>query len=328
MLARRYAPRILAALSPFLVTFVASTAHADPVADAKDLFEKGRELRAGGDCASAVALFRKAHDIYPQGLGSLRNLAECDEALGKFASARRAWLDLARALVQNEERKYAGWARDAAEAAARLASKTSTLIVDLALLTPSGATASADRVELSVNGEALAPGLIGTPLERDPGTYEVRVAGARVSHVVHQTVDLAAGETRRVSVRAVVEPEALFAEQAPKTGSATRPLAWTAMGLGTASLVGAAVAWSVRQSALDSLKSECGPSFPTCDQAQRSNLESIADRGRTAGTLADVFAILGAASIAAGVVLFAVSPSQGRVVVTGSPGKLAVSAWF
>jgi hypothetical protein len=327
MMGRRFAPGILVALSPVLVTFATRTAYADPVADAKDLFEKGRELRAGGDCASAVSLFRKAHDIYPQGLGSLRNLAECDESLGKFASARRAWQDLARALVQNEERKYAGWARDAAEAAARLAPKTSTLIVDLAVITPSGATASPDRVELSLNGETLAPGLVGTPLERDPGTYDVRVIGGR-AHVVHQTVDLAAGETKRVSMRVVVEPDAFFAEQPTRTANATRPLAWTAMGLGAASLVGAAVAWSVRQSALDSLKTECGASFPACDEAQRSNLESIADRGRTASTLADVFAILGVASIAAGAVLFAVSPSQGKVVVTGSPGKLAVTTWF
>jgi hypothetical protein len=303
-------------------------AHADPVADAKDLFEKGRELRAGGDCVSAVALFRKAHDIYPQGLGSLRNLAECNETLGKFASARRAWLDLARALVRNEERKYAGWARDAAEAAARLSSKTSTLIIDVAVLTPSGATASPDRVDLTLNGEPLARDLFGTPLERDPGTYEIRVTGVRVAHALSQSVDLASGETRRVSVRVVVEPEAFFAEQAPRSANVTRPLAWTAMGLGTASLIGAAVAWSVRQSSLDSIKNECGPSFPTCDASQQANLESIADRGRTASTLADVFAIIGAASIAAGVVLFAVSPSQGHVTVTGSPGRLTVAGWF
>src|SRR5262249_5565309 len=157
---------------------------------------------------------------------------------------------------------------------------------------------------------------------------EVRVTGARIAHVVSQSVDLASGETRRVSMRVVVEPDAFFADPAPRSSNVTRPLAWTAMGLGTASIIGAAVAWSVRQSAIDSLKNECGPSFPTCGAAQQSDLESIADRGRTAATLANVFVIIGAASIAAGVVLFAVSPSQGRVTVTGSPGRLTVAGWF
>jgi hypothetical protein len=70
---------------------------ADPLA-AKDLFAQARGLRLQAQCARALPLFRGACDVYRAGLGSLHNIAECEEELGHFVSARRAWLDLQRAL--------------------------------------------------------------------------------------------------------------------------------------------------------------------------------------------------------------------------------------
>src|SRR5580704_8768200 len=95
-------------------------ARADGFADARDLFGRGRDLRLRGDCASAVPLFKQAFEVYPAGLGSLRNLAECEESLGHLASARQAWLDLGRALLASHDPKYSGWALDAEEGAERL----------------------------------------------------------------------------------------------------------------------------------------------------------------------------------------------------------------
>ena len=93
-----------------LATSIAPAANASPESEAKDLFARGRDLRATNDCGSAAPLFRKAWTVYPQGLGSLRNLAECEEQLGNFASSRRAWLDLKRALViAPSDPKYEGW---------------------------------------------------------------------------------------------------------------------------------------------------------------------------------------------------------------------------
>jgi hypothetical protein len=70
---------------------------ADPL-DAKDMFAQARGLPLQGQCARSLPLFRRAYAMYPAGLGSLRNIAECEEELGHFASARRAWLDLQLAL--------------------------------------------------------------------------------------------------------------------------------------------------------------------------------------------------------------------------------------
>ena len=95
-------------------------ARADGLADARDLFGRGRDLRLHGDCENAAPLFKQAFDVYPAGLGSLRNFAECEELLGHLASARQAWLDLGRALLANYDPKYTGWALDAEQGAERL----------------------------------------------------------------------------------------------------------------------------------------------------------------------------------------------------------------
>ena len=114
-------------------------AQADPVSDAKDLFTRGRELRTRGDCAGAVPLFRKAYELYPEGLGSLRNLAECEESLGHFASSRRAWLDLeARAPHDGRQEVRRAGTRTPIEAAARLAPKLATLTIDVNVVGPGG----------------------------------------------------------------------------------------------------------------------------------------------------------------------------------------------
>src|SRR5580658_8776712 len=95
---RRRGCRVAVAL---VATLCESPARAQPAADAQHLFSQGRELRLHGDCAAAVVVFRKTLEVYPERLGSLRNIAECQEALQKYASARHSWLDLKRALITN-----------------------------------------------------------------------------------------------------------------------------------------------------------------------------------------------------------------------------------
>ena len=50
---------------------------------------------------------------------------------------------------------------------------------------------------MTLDGEKLAPALVGTPLERDPGRHVVRVAGERVAQPLERAVDLASGDTKR-----------------------------------------------------------------------------------------------------------------------------------
>jgi hypothetical protein len=322
-------------------TLVPRVAHADPVSDAKDLFTRGRELRTHGDCANAVGVFRKAYDLYPEGLGSLRNLAECEELLGHFASSRRAWLDLSRALLTFPDKKYDGWDRDAGEAAARLAPKLATLSIDVTFVGPGGELAPAVGTEMTLDGEKLAGSLTGTPLERDPGRHTVRVTGARLAEPAEREVDLAAGDVKRVALRVVVtpvspaQPEVPGATPLPATPPSSgdegaeharatkRTLGWAAIGVGAAGIVGAAISLGIRQSALGSVQGAC-PSLSGCDPS----LQSTANRGAAASTAFDVLGIVGLLGAGAGVVLLATSghPQQARLVVTPTLGG-ASAAW-
>ena len=336
----RFLASLAAMVTAMACTLVPCPAKADPVEDAKDLFTRGRELRTHNDCGSAAPLFRKAYELYPAGLGSLRNLAECEEYLGHYASSRRAWLDLSRALLTFPDRKYDGWDKDAADAAARLAPKLATVTIDLNLVGPGGEAQSSRGVEVTLDAEKVAASLLGTPLERDPGRHTVRVTGDRVQGTAERAVDLAAGDAKRVALRVVVTPDAppppevpgatplpgtppTEADDAERARATKRTVGWTAIGVGAAGLLGAGISLGIRQSALGDVNHSC-PSHAECDP----NLQPTVSRGEAASIAFDVLGILGLVGVGSGLALLATSghPQQARLVVTPTLGG-ASAVW-
>jgi hypothetical protein len=303
-----------------LAASAGAIAHADEP-DAKGLFAQARELRLHGDCTKALPLFRRAYDVFPAGLGSLRNVAECEESLGHFLASRRAWLDLRRELLVNRESKYEGWEQDASQAAERLASRLATLTIDIEAVTASGEPAPAARVDVSVNGEALSSDLVGRPFEHDPGHYVVRAVGPAPGAGDEQSVDLAAGDAKRVALRVVVPPTDEGAT--PPRVSPLQTAAWVAAGAGVASFIGAGIAGIERRSAIDDLTTECG-STATCPRAQNDPSETakvhgIEERGHSAATWANVFVVVGALGLSTGVVLYTIGRSRSRTAFLLSP---------
>ncbi|MGH7272759.1 MAG: hypothetical protein ACREJ3_20205, partial [Polyangiaceae bacterium] len=277
-------------------------ARADDATTAKQLFVRARELRQRGDCASALPLFRRAYELDPRGLGSLRNAAGCEESLGHFASAQRAWLDLRSALLNQSASKYTGWAQDSDEAARRLAPKVAWLTVNVVL--PPGDTTPKDGIDVTINGQKLAPALVGRPLERDPGTYVVHVEDAQ-GRSPDVTVQLAAGGVRDLSfpialARPVVQVpappvadrsvealdlpvshQALDLPVSPppapldRSRVARRTAAWIALGAGAVGIIGMVASLVVRGSALGDLGRVC-PQYATnpCDPSSRAAVQS------------------------------------------------------
>jgi hypothetical protein len=286
-----------------------AAARADAEADAKELFAHGRGQRIGGDCASAAKTFRRAIVLYPSGLGSARNLAECEEQLGHLASARRTWLDLRQALQSAPDPKYAGWDADADAAAARLAPKVARVTLDVTAVGPDGhpAKIAPDDITVLVGDEVLSPALVGTTLERDPGTYLVSASGPRGAHA-EQSVTLAAGADERAVLRVVIpaSPNAVTARDDPRRGQ--RVAGWISIGAGAAALVGLGVSLAVRQSAQDELERACDYAQATCDPG----LKSTVDRGRLASTLVNVFAAATIIATGTGLALVLASPPPRR----------------
>ena len=291
---------------------LAPCARADAEADAKDLFARGRELRVKGSCAQAVPVFKKAHDVFPAGLGSLRNVAECEEELHHFASARRAWLDLKRALVISPDPKYQGWDTEAQAAATRLAPLVATLTIDVVSEKDGHELPRAEIAGLTVrvNDEPLASDLLGTPLERDPGAYTVQVAQPPPGARAEGKVTLAQGDTRKLTLRlapmpvAHAEPPGTPPPVTEDPNAGRRLAGYVTLGVGALSLAGAGISFVVRQSAKDSLDSACS-AHTGCDPS----LQSTVDRGHLAATLTNVFLGLGVVATGAGVALVLTSPN-------------------
>lgn len=336
-LARRAAA--FAAACCFVLS-IAPTASADPESEAKDLFARGRDLRASGDCAGAVPLFRKAWKIYPNGLGSARNVAECEEQLGHFASAHRAWLDIKRALLtMKEDPKYAGWDKDAEDAAKRLQPKVAVVFVDVIVKSPKGegpATESSG-VEILMNGENLGPNLVGTPLERDPGQYKVRVQ-APYAEPVTQDVVLSAGDSKRLTLRIVQTPpeKPVGAPAMVDTGGGKRTAGWVLVGVGGAALIGGFVTLIVRGGALSDLESLCGAGVSDsvdCGKRNAAAGQDLVDKGKTMSTMSSILLPAGGVLAAAGIGLViwgsnskepaaSSAPAQGSLTVVPGPARV------
>jgi hypothetical protein len=288
----------------------APTARADAESDAKDLFARARDLRNKGDCAGAVPYFRKAYKVYPNGLGSLRNVAECEEQIGHWASSRRAWLDIKRALVtMAQDPKYDGWEKDAQDAANRLQPKVATVFVDVTVKSPTaeGPANEKSGVEVFVNGENLGTNLVGTPLERDPGNYRVRVQ-AQYATPVEAEVTLAAGDAKHVSLRLVQTPPATPAGPSGEqpgaiietdTGKGKRTAGIVLIGVGAAALIGSGVTFLIRSGAKNDVDNQC-PSHMGCS----TSLQSTVDKGKLMSTLTNILFPVGLVAAGTGIGLF------------------------
>lgn len=292
-----------------LVVSLAPSAHADPQSDAKDLFQRGRELREKNDCGSAAPLFRKAWTVYPQGLGSLRNLAECEETLGHFASSRRSWLDLKRALITAPpDAKYDGWDKDADDAAARMKPKVASFLVDVIVKSPQGEAPATEKsgVELAVNGEAIASTLVNTPLERDPGSYVIK-ASMKDAQPVEQNVSLSAGDNPHVTIRlTVVPPEQPVAED----HSSRRTIGYAVAGVGAAALIGSGITFLMYNGAKSTIEDNCKETGSGRSCADTKDNRDAADRGPTMGALTTVLFPVGIVALGAGLALVFTSGSK------------------
>jgi hypothetical protein len=303
----------------------ARTAHADPQSEAKDLFARGRDLRSANDCGSAAPIFRRAYQLYPLGLGSLRNLAECEEILGHFASSRRSWLDLKRALItMPDDPKYEGWERDADEAAGRMKSKVASFVVDVYVKSPDGEALANENtgVEIFVNGESVGTTLVSAPLERDPGLYRIRAQMIDASPV-EQTVHLAAGDNPHVTIRLTRVPRKILTpedEALLAKGKQRKTMGWVTIGAGGAFLAGGLVTFLLRQTALADLKEKC-PDNPATPQVEHEDgpcpidLKDTIDRGKLMSTLSPILTGIGVLGVGAGAALILTAPApkdQGR----------------
>src|SRR5690242_6294575 len=151
-----------------LATLSSSSVFAQPtqadMALAIRLFEDAERLMAEGNAAAACPKYAESQARDPQ-LGTLLHLADCQERVGKLASAWAGYKAAAEiaarrnAVGGNEPREQIARAR-----AAALEPKLSTVVVHVADANPAS-------LEIRRDGQPLGRALWGTILPVDPGRY-------------------------------------------------------------------------------------------------------------------------------------------------------------
>lgn len=275
--------------------------------DSKTFFAQGRQLRTAGNCADAIVAFRRALEAFPQGLGALRNIAECEEQLGQFASARNDWWSLRRAVLQSSEPRYEGWEKDAEQGYARLATKVAKITIRIHGADPA-------QTQVTLDGKPLDPRLLGVELERDLGPHTVQASYGGAAPVIEKRT-LSAGSNEVVTLEIPTSTAQKMGPGAPGTITAPPPppdpikpklrtaglISFTVGGMG---LIGTATAIIVRQGALAEIDKTCS----SHDECPKS-LEGANSRGQAASTLANVFGSLAVIGVGAGVALWIVGSS-------------------
>jgi hypothetical protein len=184
---------ILATLALAALLPAARAQTRDPIAG-EALFREGRRLLKVGDISAACAKLEESQRLDPAP-GTLANLAECEEQLGRTASAWEHWRRVGELLPASDSRRATAWARSV-----ELEKKLSRLTIDLgADLAGALAQKSISSLVLKRDGVLLGLASCGLPLPIDPGPHTIVVTAPGRAP---QTYDLVVtpGEQRRLAV--------------------------------------------------------------------------------------------------------------------------------
>lgn len=298
-------------------------------AAAEALFNAGRSLAASGKYAEACPKFEASQQLDP-GLGTLLNLAECYEKLGKTASAwaeYREAIPLARASGSKVRQDLA------TERAAALESRLSTLTIRAM-----GGTEEANGLEIRRDGLPVQPAELGSPIPVDPGPHTIEAA-APGKQKWSSTVQIADASKLAVEVPAL-KPLASEAppplatkpvevpplDQSSHSGSAQRTAGIVVGAAGVVSVGIGAVFGLSASSQWSDAKSKCSAYPYGCSQESLDEHSSAQSKA----SLATVLFIVGGAAIAGGTVLWLTAGSgQEKTVAVGvGPGAAFVRGSF
>jgi hypothetical protein len=280
----------------------------DPVA-ADYLFREARKAARAGDYAKACPLFADSLKA-DGGTGVLMNLADCEEHLGKVASAWEHWREALDSL-QGKSDKRAALAR---RKIAALDKRLPRLTLRLDAGAPSESRVERDGVELGASA-------LGLPVPVDPGSHTIVVrapkhenrtftVAIREAQLVEQNVGAGAAQPEKpVAGGAIGDPGGRTGTADPpaRTGGGTKPIAYALLGIGVVGIGVGAVAGIVALDKKSTVQQHC-QSDPAGGVActDQTGLDA-ASSGRTMSTVSTIGFAAGAASVAVGVLLLVMS---------------------
>jgi tetratricopeptide (TPR) repeat protein len=284
------------------------------------LFQEGRRLMKTGDFAGACPKLEESLRLDPA-LGTLVNLASCEEELGHTATAWQHWRSAIEQLPSSDKRRATAVARAAA---------LEKVLPHLAVAAPQ----LPSDAEVKRDGVRLGTASLGLPMPVDPGRHLV-VVTAPGHEPREYEVSLRARENQTLTVEAGAEVKVArpLAEAAPErwsdpepksaaavtseptTGRGTSVAGWTLLTTGVASLAAGGLFGLRALSARKDAQKSCPGSKPSvCWTDGKSAL----DRDRTSSLIADVGMGLGVVLMSAGLYLVLRRPG-GEVSAQAAP---------
>lgn len=257
----------------------------DPVT-AEALFRQGRASIDAGDYARATLAFSESQRLDPAP-GTLLNLADCEEHVGRLASAWSHFLRVESLLPATDERREIAHERGAA-----LAPRVPWMTIALASGMPRDARVFRDDVEVDV-----ARGTAPSPV--DPGPHTVLVVAPW-----HESKSVTVNAVERETVRFVATPGQVVAQDIPPATS-SHTAVWIVGGAGVAAL-GLGTYFGARALA------ERSVSDASCAGSVCSNPTGLSayESARSDARVADVALGIGVVALAVGGALLLISRSD------------------
>jgi hypothetical protein len=284
----------LAALGFSALLAGASLAQSRDPAAAEALFRAARAAMETGDYVTACPKFEESNRLDPA-VGTIFNLADCDEHLGKIASAWQLFKEVEQRLSASDER-----ASIASSRAATLEPKLPRLKLKVNTPLPSGASVLRDGILLGNASFDLAlpidPGdhvLVVKAPGRADRQHAVKAGIGQVSEVVVEVgaplpADAAAAQAKVGASDANVDT---------KSGPSSRTVGVVLIGVGTAGIVTSLIAGAVALTAKKTVDTEC-----VDKQCTQAGIDA-GDRGSTAVTISTIAFGVGLTGAAVGTVL-------------------------
>jgi hypothetical protein len=268
------------------------------------LFRKGRKLLDEGDLGGACRVFQESLTLQVA-VGTLLNLASCEEASARLLNAKEHWNEAIRLMAEDDERLP--FARDRAAALERRIPRVLVRLDDQA---PPDA-------EVWMNGAKVMPERLGVPCDVDPGKVELMISAPGHSQA-RSSITVAEGEQREIAVGPgppTTVPAAALEHVAPPASADARDppvsdvstparaeasrtwLPWIVGGAGVATAAGGSILIATVAKDYDALKSTCGMTTSGCPESEVSPVHARAN-------VSYVLLAAGAAGIVAGVLFW------------------------
>ena len=295
-------------------------------AAAEQLYKEGKALAKKGNFEEACPKFEASYKL-DKGLGTLVNLADCHERVGKIASAWAEWaeaVDLANRLGDDRE-KFAKKRRD------KLEPKLPKLKVDVANPVGSLSVYRGDTVIVeAAYGTALAvdPGEVEVSVRRGDKVLKTETVTTKEAETSSISFDLAAIDKEFPEEKAAppptIAPTAPPPKAAPPPPSSQKTIGYVVGGVGVAALLTAGVLEYV---ALNKKSKADEPDQCLNNYCSPNGFDSI-DSAKKFATIGQWVGIGGVLLTAVGATLVLTAPAQQEMAKQAAPPRrTAVSPW-